>query len=136
MRAHFSVLTISSVLSDCCTALASCVAKLKTRNPKRRRQITLTSITRCQKGKNIIKSRRVNLITRFDSDANCIPRYSPLMFVSRTHCVELRTFNNPNEANKEIPAAAINIRRRICASSRGERVKVAATACKASETVI
>lgn len=56
------------------------------------------------------------------------------MFVSRMDCVELRALNNPNETNKEIPAAAINIRRRMRGSSRRERVKVVAT--EASETVI
>lgn len=79
MRAHFSVVTISSVLSKAiATRLAFCVVKLKTRKPKRRWQITLTSITHRQKRKNVIESRRVNLIIRFNSDANCISPYSPV----------------------------------------------------------
>lgn len=36
--------------------------------------------SRVRKGRDIIKPRRVNLIIRLDSDANCISRYSPLMF--------------------------------------------------------
>lgn len=106
--------------------LAVCVVIFKTRKPKRIRQITLTSITRriSLKGKTIIELHRVNLIIRFDSNVNCISRYSSLIFASRRNHIESRTLT-------------ISIRQIKKYQRRGykysmayvrERVKVAATA--------
>lgn len=83
--------------------------------------------------KTIIELRRVNLIIRFDSNVNCISRYSPLIFASRRDHIESRMLIIPVRQIKKYQRRGYKY---SMANVRGERVKVTATAREASETVI